>query len=105
MPCQNDYGTPEMWMRDLSIQQNKTNDLARMLCDIAQHLEDEERSDLFASVPGFKTWWMTHKKRDAEEQERQRIKLQAEIEAKHMKEVAAEALKKLTSEERKALGV
>ena len=109
MPCQSDYSPRdiETGMRAgkaaLKAQKDKTDDLARMLCDLSQHLEDAERSDLFAMVPGLKAWWIHHKKLDAAEKKRKAEATAKKAEKQRLKEVAAAALLKLTPEERKAL--
>jgi len=111
MPCQSNYG-PCDYSADvkaanakLKVQKDKTDDLARMLCALSKHLEDAERSDLFADVPGLKAWWTHHKKLDEAEARRKTEVAAAKAAKAAEKALAKQALKKLTPAERKALGL
>ena len=110
MPCSDGGPPPGYYHSDdsalkakLKAQKDRTDDVTRMLCALSQHLEDAERSDLFATVPGLKAWWIHHQKLDAAEKKRELEAAAKKAEKARLKEVAAAALLKLTPEERKAL--
>ena len=111
MPCQSDYGPIDYGSCErehrakLKAQKDKTDDLARMLCALSKHLEDAERSDLFAGVPGLKAWWTHHKKLDEAEARRKAEAAAKKAEKRRLKEVAEAAKLKLTPDELKALGI
>jgi hypothetical protein len=91
MPCR-DYDDDSQRIKELY---EKVSDLTRMLCATCQYVEDKN-----LSLPDFETskWWKAHKAADL------RAKAAvAKAEKDHQTKLAA--YKKLSPEEREALGV
>lgn len=101
MPCQSydndwDRGSDERKIRELKAQCDK---LARIACKAMTELERNEVEDLLLLQDDeVRVWWQKHKEDDAREQARL-----AEIERKER--VKAEALARLSAEERELLGL
>ena len=102
MPCQS-YG--DDWTREndssrkLKALKKEADMLARIACKALTELEANGVEDLLLLKDDeVRTWWKKHKEDDAREQARV-----AEIERKER--VKAEALAKLSSEEREILGI
>lgn len=74
--------------------------VTRMLCDLCEAVEDHdgEQSTLLSSSPSLSKWWADHKQID--QQRRNREKQDRECKA-----LQQSAIKKLTAEERRALGL
>ena len=101
MPCQSyddswNSGSGERKIRELKKQADK---LARIACKALTELENNNIEDLLLLKDDeVRTWWQKHKEDDAREQARL-----AEIE--RVERVKQEALAKLSTEERKLLGI
>jgi hypothetical protein len=101
MPCQSydsswDDGSDARKIRELKKQADK---LARIACKALTELEKSGIEDLLLLKDDeVRTWWLKHKEDDAREQARV-----AEIERKER--VKAEALARLSSEEKELLGL
>ena len=96
MPCR-DYMDDPRYQADM---QAKCDLLSRIACKALTHIEEsgDGLEILILKDPEIATWWREHKEADRKEQERI-----AELERK--KRVRASALRKLTSEEKKELGI
>lgn len=98
MPC-SDGGYRE---QEIAETNKKVDKYARLLCFICEYLPKEELEKLFKVLPDeehgnagkeLKTWWIAHQEFD-----------RARKEGARREKIKAEALRKLTLEERKALG-
>lgn len=105
MPCQDDYGDPEKDARTISAQRIAMDTMASMLCELCEDLELVDRKEHILRVPGLKAWWIEHKRRDAEEAERKHVEDLARAAEEHKKQLVRQAIKKLTRQEREALGL
>ena len=103
MPCrsyEDDYrdGSPtESWQyRELKANNDK---LARIACKAMTELESNSiGAFLLLKDDEVRTWWLAHKEADRKAQE-------ARVEKARVAKVRRDALKKLTDEERKVLGI
>lgn len=103
MPCksyEDDYrsGSPtDSWQyRELKANNDK---LARIACKAMTELESNSIGDfLLLKDDEVRTWWLAHKEADRKAQE-------ARVEKARLAKVRRDALKKLTDEERKVLGI
>jgi hypothetical protein len=103
MPCksyEDDYreGSPtDSWQyRELKANNDK---LARIACKAMTELESNSIGDfLLLKDDEVRTWWLAHKEADRKAQE-------AQIEKARLAKVRRDALKKLTNEEKKVLGI
>ncbi len=96
MPCR-DYMDDPAYQADM---QAKCDLLSRIACKALTHIEEsaDGLEILILKDPEIATWWRNHKEADRKEQ----AKL-AEIERK--KQLKESALKKLTPDEKKVLGI
>lgn len=76
----------------------ENNNLTRWLCHVLNDLPDDYTKAAYADYPKMKDWKKKHDEWDAEQR-----RLKQEMEDKYRKR--QEALAKLTSEERKLLGI
>jgi hypothetical protein len=103
MPCksyEDDYrsGSPtDSWQyKELKANNDK---LARIACKAMTELESNSIGDfLLLKDDEVRTWWVVHKEADRKAQE-------ARIEKARVAKVRRDALKKLTDEEKKVLGI
>jgi hypothetical protein len=103
MPCrsyEDDYreGSPtDSWQyKELKANNDK---LARIACKAMTELESNSIGDfLLLRDDEVRTWWLSHKEADRKAQE-------AQIEKARLAKVKRDALKKLTDEEKKVLGI
>ena len=77
---------------------DKINQLTRMLCGVMTTLPTAARATVYRTVPDLSEWWHKH-----QEQDKKRI-AQEKAEAQRKKK-ALSAYNKLTTEERKLLGI
>lgn len=93
MPCIcDDYGETE------SDQKLLLDKLTRMLCSVLAKNDVLEEDSKIQLTKETSVWWQEHKKADAKRK-------QLEKQEKRKKDLAVKALKKLTVEEQKALGL
>jgi hypothetical protein len=77
----------------------KTDKLARIACRAMAELEKQGRADfLMLDNQEVREWWIAHKEADAQAQA-------AREEKKRREQVKKDALAKLTTEEKKVLGI
>ena len=103
MPCksyEDDYrsGSPtDSWQyKELKANNDK---LARIACKAMTELESNSIGDfLLLKDDEVRTWWLAHKEADRKAQE-------AAVEKARVAKVKRDALKKLTDEEKKVLGI
>ena len=104
MPCKSyedyDSGSPnDSWQyRELKLKANNDK-LARIACKAMTELERNSIGDfLLLKDDEVRTWWLAHKEADRKAQE-------AAAEKARVAKVKRDALKKLTDEEKKVLGI
>ena len=105
MPCksyEDDYRSgepPDSWQyRELKLKANNDK-LARIACKAMTELERNSIGDfLLLKDDEVRTWWLAHKEADRKAQE-------AAAEKARVAKVKRDALKKLTDEEKKVLGI
>lgn len=124
MPCRDDYGPREdndelIRLREISNKQKRKIDkYARLLCFVCTHMpsaawdalrkvpKSEEHGDAIIELT---SWWLDHQETDRQEKlrkEREAKKKRAhEAEQEKIATAKAAALKKLTADERKLLGI
>ena len=96
MPCMSYDDRPDF---DASDWKNKTDKLARIACKALTALEEDGRADLLLLKDDeVRVWWAAHK--EADRKERARV---AELE--RQERVKAEALARLSDEEKELLGL
>jgi hypothetical protein len=98
MPCRS---YPEDFPEEMNkLTQEKLDVVSRIACKALQHIEDSNDGleILILKDPEIAKWWSAHKEADRKEQEKKR----KEAEIKRLKK---EALAKLTTEEKKILGL
>jgi hypothetical protein len=102
MPCRDyqsdSYSDPaDSWQfRELKA---RADMLARIACKAMTELESNSIGDfLLLRDDEVRTWWLAHKEADRKAQE-------ARVEKARLAKVRRDALKKLTDEERKVLGI
>jgi hypothetical protein len=98
MPCRS---YPEDFPEEMNkLTQAKLDIVSRIACKALQHIEDsgDGLEMLILKDREIAEWWSAHKEADRKEQERKR----KEAETKRLKK---EALAKLTTEEKKILGL
>lgn len=85
---------------------NELDDVTRMLCSVMKVLARVKKIDIMARLPeDVTTWWEKHKEIDRKRMEAARaLKKKLEDDEKRAA-LREQVLKRLTSEERKALGI
>lgn len=74
------------------------NDLTQFLCYVLRSIEPSQRHQILKLNPSLREWWLEHEKID-------RMNRIAETKTKQQKQLRENAIKKLTQEERIALGL
>ena len=107
MPCR--YDEPQISYDSYDKEKREKEKLMEMLCYVMRNLEDNKLTEIvyrdkkalgksLTIEANILKWWADHKERD-------RIKAEAEEKALKQKALKAAALKKLTADEKRALGI